>query len=469
MRSSSLVRTSKVMSQRWPSSRIRSTGPCRSTSISARPPEKRRIEISPVAPIAFAASSKETSWEKSRNGPTSMRTRRPVAALTAESGPAAGEAPLPLPLLAAGVGSARSTSAGASCRSSCLLGLGRRGLGDHDLAIGLGNRHPHQLLGVLEPRLLVRPVVADPVESALEREHQRLGRLFRPRAEVADPGADGAGLAQGLEPDPGRVAARADPQRLELGPQRRKSAQAALGLGAGKIERRLELGDPAIAVEAGLPRLLQRRLELVAAGRVRASELRAPAGLGLELGDRFLHIRPAVAEQRSSQTALDSPTLSRASDGIGLSATGRRGRLGKIEVERRRLAPELLEPVAVARLGDEDVQDAVEVVERGSSRLARRPRPRSASSPSSCLSRTLDLVGDRLRLALVARRADDQVSRCSRAASRTSSATISSRPWRRRPRRSAVGRAPRSSDVMRPRSRRGPCSSINRATGSGTS
>ncbi len=73
----------------------------------ARPSEKRLIEMSPVPPIAFAASSKRTSWEKSSNGPTSTLTwRRPLrswARLAASARAAAAKAP-------GGVGASTSQS-----------------------------------------------------------------------------------------------------------------------------------------------------------------------------------------------------------------------------------------------------------------------------------------------------------------------------------------------------------------------
>ena len=73
--SSALRRTRNSSGERSSSSRRSSTGSSRRIERVARPSENRSTEMSEVASIWPAASSKPTSWEKSSSGPISTLTR----------------------------------------------------------------------------------------------------------------------------------------------------------------------------------------------------------------------------------------------------------------------------------------------------------------------------------------------------------------------------------------------------------
>ena len=75
-----------------------------------------------------------------------------------------------------------------------------------------------------------------------------------------------------------------------------------------------------------------------------------------------------------------------------MKATDLRGRtqprpkgplIAALQLDARRLAPELLEPVVLARLRDEHVKHAVEVVEEHPARLAETLLGRDGSNPPS--------------------------------------------------------------------------------------
>ena len=169
-------------SQRSSSSRSRSTGSLRATSIRARPSENRLIEMSPVAPIAFAASSKRTSWEKSAKGPD----------IDADPPP---------------LGGARAARRGADASSSRRLGL--------PVA-----RHPvDRLLERVEDpiALLARLVGVEPGGRA--KRAAQLGRLAQ--RSQADPRGLAAGAGAQL------VELAADHVRVADAPRRRGSRSAA--------------------------------------------------------------------------------------------------------------------------------------------------------------------------------------------------------------------------------------------------
>jgi hypothetical protein len=90
--SPALRRTLNSSGERSSSSRSSSTGSSRRTERVARPSEKRSTEISEVASIWSAASSKPTSWEKSSRGPISTLTKPSKRFWAARS---TGPAPLP--------------------------------------------------------------------------------------------------------------------------------------------------------------------------------------------------------------------------------------------------------------------------------------------------------------------------------------------------------------------------------------
>src|SRR4051812_16422833 len=72
------------------------------------------------------------------------------------------------------------------------------------------------------------------------------------------------------------------------------------------------------------------------------------------------------------------------------------------------IAPEVVEPVELARLRREDVQDDVEVVGDDPRRLA-LPRHRAGQKALVLLQARMDLVPDALRLARVVPRAHDEI------------------------------------------------------------
>src|SRR4051794_11522503 len=76
----------------------------------------------------------------------------------------------------------------------------------------------------------------------------------------------------------------------------------------------------------------------------------------------------------------------------------------------RRLAPELLEAVEVARVGREDVHDDVEVVHEDPAGLG-QAFDAAWGDPVVLLEALADAVGDRLRLAVRVAGADDEAVR----------------------------------------------------------
>jgi hypothetical protein len=85
-------------------------------------------------------------------------------------------------------------------------------------------------------------------------------------------------------------------------------------------------------------------------------------------------------------------------------------RAGYRDLDRGHVAPELLEPVVPARLGGEDVQDHVEVVDEDPPRLL-GSGDASREQAVLVLHALVHLVVDRLRLARVPAGADDEVVR----------------------------------------------------------
>src|SRR4051794_23640859 len=91
--------------------------------------------------------------------------------------------------------------------------------------------------------------------------------------------------------------------------------------------------------------------------------------------------------------------------GVGARASGRAPPLPHRAL--RRLAPELLEAVEVARVRGEDVDDHVEVVHQDPARL-REALDAAREEPVVLLEPFGDAVGDRLGLPVRVARADDE-------------------------------------------------------------
>ncbi len=99
-------------------------------------------------------------------------------------------------------------------------------------------------------------------------------------------------------------------------------------------------------------------------------------------------------------------------DEAGLSALEARfqgsAQLGGGVLDRRHVVPEILEPVVRARLGREDVEDDVEVVGDDPVALALALDGVGEDALVAVLEAVAHLVDDRLRLARVLARADDE-------------------------------------------------------------
>jgi hypothetical protein len=106
---------------------------------------------------------------------------------------------------------------------------------------------------------------------------------------------------------------------------------------------------------------------------------------------------------RAARSAARLHTVVESGETFDETPLGGRG----VELDRRHVAPELLEAVVAARLRGEDVEDDVQVVDEDPVSLAialDRPRRHAVVA----LQALADLVIDRLRLASVPARAEDE-------------------------------------------------------------
>ena len=259
--------------------------------------------------------------------------------------------------------------------------------------------------------------------------------------ELLDTPAHFDRLVQGFHPDPCRLTTRLLMDLLHAGRDTLQRGNAAVVTLVGFSESFGEAADLPLALEHHLRKDSQ--LLLQPSGRAHRVALQLDGGLGghllhltygvghfafegadplLPRGNGRVHLGAAVAEEGPLEATharhrkggggrilCAARYANRCSTKTGLERCGGCPNRVEAKLQARRVAPQLFEPVTLARLGGEDVKNAVEVVEDDPARPPLRP-PRTAGqdAPCSCFNLHPHLVDDRPGLTLAARRADDQ-------------------------------------------------------------